>query len=125
MLVQQVVAEMAQTMSVGDLSAAAHQSAGVITETTNPFSGLKPDFGKLGTAFDAWWKKAFGAAWAVGLLFCGAMFIPAIGTVAAAKGGSNPHAVSEATSRAKYAGGALAFMLGLPIVLGAFFLVLG
>lgn len=91
----------------------------------NPFKGQTPKFSIFGTKFDTLWKDIFGAAWAIGIIWIGTLFVPAIIEFAQHKGGNHPQQMQEARSSMLKTGGAMAGMVGLGVILGTIIKVVG
>lgn len=86
--------------------------------STNPFSGLKPDFTLLleGTVKQKW-QMGFMVVWAVGIVYLGFKFIGAIIEYANHKGGMHPQQLQEATASMKKTGASMAGLLCLGPIL--------
>lgn len=90
---------------------------------TNPFPGA-PNFGAFGDVFDTWWKKLFGAVWALGLIVAG--FYLVVGLAAMAKAdNNNPRAHQEGQEKAKGAGIGFVALAGLGVIIGAILTLAG
>lgn len=81
-----------------------HSLVGAMPAIDNPVSGVVPDFSVFGAEFNSWWKKLFGALWALAIIWVLAQLIIAIATMAQSKG-SHPQELQESRRSAAWAGG--------------------
>lgn len=84
----------------------------------NPIDGVVPDFSVFGAEFNSWWKKLFGAIWALAIIWVLAQLVIAIATMAQSKG-SHPQELQESRRSAAWAGGALACLAAFGVIVGA------
>lgn len=89
----------------------------------NPFPG-RPRFDVFGDTFDTWWKKLFGALWAIGIIVAGFYLIVGLAAMAKADG-DNPRAHSNGKEKAKWAGIALGLLASLAVIIGVVLTLVG
>jgi len=97
----------------------------IVQTMKDPFTGVTPDFSVFGVKFTNLWQKVFAAAWAIGIIWLGILFVPAIVEFAQHKGGNHPQQMQEARSSVIKTGGALGAMVGLGVILGAIIKIVG
>lgn len=91
----------------------------------NPIAGLVPDFTVFGGEFDTWWKKLFAGLWALCLVGSIAWFAISITGLRHATESNIPGQVDSAKNKVAWSGGAVGGLVGLPIIIGAIFVIAG
>lgn len=91
----------------------------------NPIDGVVPDFTVFGGEFNTWWKKLFGAIWALCIIWALVQLVIALTGMANSKSGSHPQQLQEARHGAIWAGGALAALAAFGVLVGAILAVAG
>lgn len=90
----------------------------------NPIDGVVPDFTVFGAEFNSWWKKLFGALWAIGIIWTLVQLVIAIAAISQAKG-SHPSELQENRKSAITSGAALALLASLGVIVPAILAVVG
>lgn len=91
----------------------------------NPIDGVVPDFTVFGGEFNTWWKKLFGAIWAICIIWALVQLVIALTGMANARQGSHPGQLQESRNSAIWAGGALAALAAFGVLVGAILTVAG
>jgi len=99
--------------------------APVPSGTTNPFSGLIPDFSVFGAEFTAWWQKLFVGMWALAIIAAAAYLLISLVRLHKATNNNIPGQADEAKTAAAWAGGSLAALCGFAVIVGAVFTLAG
>ena len=107
----------------GSLQAANHYNE--IRAIDNPLNGVVPNFTVFGAEFNAWWKKLFGAGWALAIIFALAYLARGLVAMNEHQGGGHPSQLREARSQVKNALMALGGLAGLSVIAGAILFVAG
>lgn len=107
-----------------EILSTAHTLLAAVPAVDNPIDGVVPDFTVFGAEFNSWWKKLFGALWALGIIFALGNLVLAIATISQTKG-SHPGELQEARKSAAYSAAALAALAGFAVIVGAILAVAG
>lgn len=92
--------------------------AAMVPAIDNPIDGVVPDFTIFGAEFNSLWKKLFAALWALALIYTIARLAVAIAAMSNSKGG-HPQQLAEHRAEAAWAGGALAGVAALGVIVTA------
>lgn len=120
-----------QDLFSADLITAVHgslQAAGQyndIKAIDNPLNGVVPNFTVFGAEFNSWWKKLFGAGWALAIIAAVAFLARGLVAMNEHQGGGHPSQLREARSQVKNALAALVGLAGLGVIVGAVLFVAG
>lgn len=118
-------------MAMQDLAAATQQQAGHVAavmpaaDGNNPFSGVKPNWSALGSAFNSKWTVIAGVAWALALAATGLYFLRGFVSYAQHRNGNHPTQVAEAQQDLKQGGAAFAGVVMFGVIIGAVIAVFG
>ncbi len=91
----------------------------VISQSPNPFDGIKPDFTVFGIEFTETWQKLLGGAWGLAFVVVAFGLIRAILELQSARRSGYQVAVAEHTASLKRSGLALGALASLGLVFGA------